>query len=597
MAVTPPPPTPIASLSVSLNPSSVLVGQTAQATATLQDSAGKPVVGPTITWESSDATVATVDATGLVRAVKAGNSMIKASSSGKTNGSSLTVSVPAPVPVATIAVSPTSATLQIGATQQLSAVTRDANNNVLTGRAISWSSANPAIATVSQSGLVTTVSAGSVSVSASSEGQVGSSAITVNPPAPVPVASVSVSPSSATLQIGATQQLTAVTRDANNNVLTGRSVSWSSANSSIASVNSASGLVTAVAAGTVQISATSEGKVASSSITVSPPAPVPVASVSVSPSSATVTVGGTQQLSAVTRDANNNVLSGRVVTWSSANGGIATVNSTGLVTAVAAGTVQITATSETKTGTSTITVQAPQLPPPPPPPGSSNEPTGMTLITQRSFSALQEGGWDTDAVLSIVQDPTAPKSPSSVLRATFPTGFSGGSSNGHTGVQFSGKRVLYATYWMKYSSNWTGHNTGINKQAYAWVTDGGGYTPFVMEAEGSGTQPLKPRPILQRMIKGDGNYEPNLVPNATIPRGKWFQIEIVLTGNSAGTANGSMDIYLDGVHVTSVGGLQWTTGATAWNIFELYPVWGGIGDTVPATMTADWDHVYLSGKN
>src|SRR6185436_976170 len=331
MAVTPPPPTPIASLSVSLNPSSVLVGQTAQATATLQDSAGKPVVGPTITWESSDATVATVDATGLVRAVKAGNSMIKASSSGKTNGSSLTVSVPAPVPVATIAVSPTSATLQIGATQQLSAVTRDANNNVLTGRAISWSSANPAIATVSQSGLVTTVSAGSVSVSASSEGQVGSSAITVNPPAPVPVASVSVSPSSATLQIGATQQLTAVTRDANNNVLTGRSVSWSSANSSIASVNSASGLVTAVAAGTVQISATSEGKVASSSITVSPPAPVPVASVSVSPSSATVTVGGTQQLSAVTRDANNNVLSGRVVTWSSANGGIATVNSTGLV--------------------------------------------------------------------------------------------------------------------------------------------------------------------------------------------------------------------------------------------------------------------------
>jgi len=149
---------------------------------------------------------------------------------------------------------------------------------------------------------------------------------------------------------------------------------------------------------------------------------------------------------------------------------------------------------------------------------------------------------------------------------------------------------------MKYSSNWTGHNTGINKQAYAWVTEGGGYTPFVMEAEGSGTGPLKPRPILQRMIKGDGNYEPNLVPNATITRDQWFQIEIVLTGNTSGTANGSMDIYLDGVHVTSASGLQWTNGTTSWNIFELYPVWGGIGDTVPATMWAQWDHVYLSEK-
>jgi hypothetical protein len=264
---------------------------------------------------------------------------------------------------------------------------------------------------------------------------------------------------------------------------------------------------------------------------------------------------------------------------------------------VAAGTVQITATSEGKTGSSAITVNTPPPPPPPPPPGSSNEPSGMSVIADRAFNSLSESPWDTDAILSIVQDPTAPKSPSSVIRVTFPGGFAGGSSNGHTGRQWSGgQRILYVSYWMKYSSNWWGHNTGINKQAYAWVNEGGGYTPFVMEAEGFGSGPLKPRPILQRMIVGDGNYEPNLVPTATIPRGQWFHIEIVLTGNTSGTANGAMDIYLDGVHVTNAGGLQWTNGTTAWNIFELYPVWGGIGDTVPATMTADWDHVYLSGK-
>jgi len=374
-------------------------------------------------------------------------------------------------------------------------------------------------------------------------------------------------------------------------------VSWSSANSSIASVNSSSGLVTAVAAGTTQITATSEGKTGSSTITVPapPPPPVPVASVSVSPSSATVAIGSTQQLSATTRDANNNILTGRAVTWSSANTGVATVNSSGRVTAVAVGSAQITATSEGQSGSSTITVPTP---PPPPPPGSSNEPSGMTLINERAFNTQQESPWDTDNSLSIVQDPTAPKSPSSVLRATFSAGFAGGSASGHTGMTWSGgQRILYARYWMKYSTNWWGHNTGINKQAYAWVTDGGGYTPFVMEAEGVGSGTLKPRPILQRMIRGDGNYEPNLVPGATIQRGQWFQIEIILTGNTAGTADGAMDIYLDGVHVTSVGGLQWTNGTTAWNVFELYPVWGGIGDTVPATMWLDWDHVYLSKKN
>jgi uncharacterized protein YjdB len=510
-----------------------------------------------------------------------------------TGTAAITVAAPAPVPVASVSVSPASATVQIGSTQQLSATTRDASNNVLTGRVVTWSSATPSIASVnSSSGLVTAVAAGTVQITATSEGKTGTASITVPAAAPAPVATVSVSPASATVQIGSTQQLSATTRDASNNVLTGRVVTWSSATPTIASVNSSSGLMTAIAAGTVQITATSEGKTGTASITV--PAPLaPVATVSVSPASATVQIGSTQQLSATTRDASNNVLTGRVVTWSSADPSLASVNTSGRVTAVAAGTVQITATSEGKTGSSSITVPTP---PPPPPPGSSNEPSGMTVINERAFNALQESPWDTDNTLSIVQDASAPKSPSSVIRVTFPGGFSGGSSNGHTGMTWgSGQRVLYASYWMKYSSNWWGHNTGINKQTYAWVT--AGYTPFVMETEGYGSGPLKPRPILQRMIVGDGNYEPNLVPNATIPRGTWFHIEIVLTGNTSGTANGAMDIYLDGVHVTSVGGLQWTTGTTGWNVFEIYPVWGGIGDTVPSTMTADWDHIYLSEKN
>jgi hypothetical protein len=100
--------------------------------------------------------------------------------------------------------------------------------------------------------------------------------------------------------------------------------------------------------------------------------PAPVATVTVSPSSGTVAVGSTVQLTATLRDATGNVLTGRTVTWSSNNTGTATVNGTGLVSGVAAGSATITATSEGRSGTSAMTVTAsssgscPPLPSPPP---------------------------------------------------------------------------------------------------------------------------------------------------------------------------------------------------------------------------------------
>ena len=82
-------------------------------------------------------------------------------------------------PVATVTVSPDTLTLSIGATQQLTATTRDADGNVLTGRSISWSTSDAAIATVSASGVVAAVAAGAATITATSEGQTGTAAITV----------------------------------------------------------------------------------------------------------------------------------------------------------------------------------------------------------------------------------------------------------------------------------------------------------------------------------------------------------------------------------------------------------------------------------
>jgi hypothetical protein len=96
----------------------------------------------------------------------------------------------------------------------------------------------------------------------------------------------------------------------------------------------------------------------------------PVETVTVTPNPASVAVGGTVQLTAALEDADGNTLTGRTVTWTSGATGTATVNGSGVVSGVAAGSTAIAATSEGKSGSATVTVTAP-APDEPIPPGSS----------------------------------------------------------------------------------------------------------------------------------------------------------------------------------------------------------------------------------
>lgn len=166
------------------------------------------------------------------------------------------------------------------------------------------------------------------------------------PPPPAPVSTVTISPSSPTVTDGNTVQLTATLRDANNNVLTGRTVTWSSGNTNTATVNS-SGVVTGVAAGSTAITATSEGQSSQVTVTVDAPTPPPaIATVTVTPGSATRTApNGQVQLTATGFDSNGNTVPGATFSWSSSNTGVATVNSTGMVLVQAVGTAVITATA------------------------------------------------------------------------------------------------------------------------------------------------------------------------------------------------------------------------------------------------------------
>jgi uncharacterized protein YjdB len=344
---------PVASVVVAPSAANILVGGTVQLTATARDSTGAVLAGRAITWSSSNQSVATASSNGLATGVAAGTATITATSEGKNASAAVSV---ANVPVASVVISPATALVLVGASVQLVASPKDAAGNMLSGRAITWASSAPATATVSSAGVVTGVAAGAVTITATSEGMTGSAAVTVNL---VPVASVSISPTPASVAVGQTTQLTATLRDATGNLLSGRAVAWTTSNAAVATVTASGqlnvGVVAGVGAGSATITATSEGKSATSTVTTTL---VPVASVTVSPASATITVGGTQQLSAVTRDAAGNLLSGRVVTWVSGNTSIATVSGSGLVTGQAAGSATITATSEGKSGTAAMTIQA-----------------------------------------------------------------------------------------------------------------------------------------------------------------------------------------------------------------------------------------------
>ena len=594
---------PVATVAVTLGATTLVAGGSTQASVTLRDANGSVLTGRTVSWASSNNGVATVSQNGVVTAVAAGSASITATSEGKSGSASVTITA---ISVASVSVALGSGTIGVGGTTTAAATTRDASNNVLTGRAIAWSSSNTAVATVNAAGLVSGIAAGSANIVATSEGVTGQASITVTaPPPPAPVATVSVTLATASLAPGATTQATVTLRDASSNVLTGRTISWSSSNTGVATV-SQSGVVAAVAAGSANIVATSEGVTGQASVSVTaPPPPAPVATVSVVLAAPSLAPGGSTQASVTLRDASNNVLTGRTISWSSSNTGVATVSSTGAVAAVANGTASIIATSEGKTGSAMLTVATAT-------PGS-NEPAGAVVITERGFNNTIEDGWTLPSFavpyLTIVQDGAAPKSPSNVAQIRYPAGFGGGDSPALAERDLTSGRAttLYVSMWLKLSSNWSGHPTGTNKVMHFWINGGNRVFAF---ADGSGNNVLTPRIGLQAISGayndgfGTTSTTVELRPNvsgqtgAQIVRGRWQRWEIAMTSNTNGDANGTLDWWIDGTHVGHYTGIAYVPAGASrtWDIVKWDPTWGGQGSSIPADQFMYMDHLYMSGK-
>src|SRR6185503_18168998 len=175
-----------------------------QLTATPRDGGGNPLSGRVVTWTSSAPTVARVSGNGLIDGLASGTATITATSEGQSGTATITV---IPVPVATVVVVPQSVTVLVGATTTFAATPRDANGNALTGRTTTGASANSAVASVNGTGVVSGVAPGSVLISATIDGVVGSAFVTVTN-APATLVSVTINPQTAALQSGQTRQFT-----------------------------------------------------------------------------------------------------------------------------------------------------------------------------------------------------------------------------------------------------------------------------------------------------------------------------------------------------------------------------------------------------
>lgn len=235
-----------------------------------------------------------------------------------------------PVP-AVISVSPSVAAVEEGDVIQLAAVVLDALGSVISVD-VTWSSANPAIAEVSSTGLVTAVGSGSVIITASAGGVVGQANVTSSRKA----ASVTVVPSTASVIVGGTLQLAAEVRDAQGTLIV-HQVTWQSSSTAVASVSG--GLVTGVAIGSVTITARAGSVTGAATVSVVPPV---ISVVIAATGNEPLEVGLTRQLTATAYGANGLPVQVQL-TWSTSDNTIARVDQAGLVTGVGRGTATITA--------------------------------------------------------------------------------------------------------------------------------------------------------------------------------------------------------------------------------------------------------------
>jgi len=370
-------------------------------TVTAFDASGAPIsdlTGRTIVWASDDTITATVVAAEQAgQAVATGRLMGKTTISATVDGvrgtAAFTVDAGGTIygPANTEGIP----VLSVGESAALRMYFFDANGAVVPIDETmpgprSWVSVNPAVATVSDAGVVTGVSIGDTEIRGTFRGMTARQPVFV-----VSVAKIEVSIRPQTLRVGESVQAEVVLLDPQGRMVIGPVVTFRTSPEGQASVDRY-GTVTGQKPGVTQIIASAEGREGSLEVTVLPPA---VASVRMYPTDpAAMTVGGIDTLVATPLNAAGIAWPGFAVTWTTSNPAVATIasttswpetstaGSTAEIKAVGVGTATIVATSEGKSASATVTV----TPPPP------NVPTEVDLgfSSIAPFTSRIDIGWN-----------------------------------------------------------------------------------------------------------------------------------------------------------------------------------------------------------
>jgi uncharacterized protein YjdB len=345
----------LAVISIAINAPSLSVpkGNTEQLSAigTYVDGSTKDITS-NVTWASSAPGIVAANAGGSITGAAAGTATITASSGVIRGAEQITVAQPSLV---SLAISPSNPSVVKGGTQQL-AVTgtfSDGSNQDVT-KSVAWAVSPASIAAVSPTGLVSTLAAGSATITAVSGSSSASALLTVSAPTLV---SLAITPPNPSITKGGTKQLTVTgtfSDGSTQNVTS--NVAWTS---SSASVTVSNGMVNAIANGTATVTATSGSVSAADTVTVSAPSLV---SIVISPPNPSVVIGKTQQLTVTgtfsdgsTQDVTSSV------GWTVPPTNVVAVSSAGLVSALSNGTATVVATSGTVSGSDTITVSQASL--------------------------------------------------------------------------------------------------------------------------------------------------------------------------------------------------------------------------------------------
>jgi len=339
--------------SITLTPTNVTMaaGTQQQFTASGNFDDGSTQVLTSALWASSAVSVLTVDANGLGIAVGPGTSTVSVTSGTVSASTSVTVST---ATLVSLAVAPVNSSMPDDATKQFSATGTFSDNSTQdVTQSVLWSSSTPAVATITNLGLVTSVSTGSTTITAMLGSVNNSTALTVSN---VKLVSITISPANARVQKGTSLKFTATGNYSDGSTAVLANVSWRSSKNNLANMRG-SGILHAKKAGTLTVTASASGVTGSTSVTIGTGTLV---SIDIAPANPTVAAGGTQQFIALGTFSDSSTQDVSINShWSSTISSVATIANApvnaGLATTTTTGTTTIGVNHGGITATTTLT--------------------------------------------------------------------------------------------------------------------------------------------------------------------------------------------------------------------------------------------------